>query len=261
MVRKFALIIFAVFSTVHAASASTLEEARTQLITGEYDRAIAIALELDTPEGLMLAAETLSAKVMLGYVDDANDSAKQARKWAEDALDALPDSQEAHVQFALAYGFETRTSSPFRAWRKKLPKKTLSAIEACRTKYPKDPRGDALLGAWHLGIVRKAGAKRGQSWFEATEEDGIKWYEKARRAAPQDIIIASNFAVTLLGLDPEKYIDQAGAIMTDIANMPANNAVEQDVKARIVNLNALTHDMDALKEAVSLMLDGGVEED
>lgn len=255
--------LFSIFAFIfffgQIAFASTLEEARAKLITGEYDAAIDMALALDTPKGLMLAAETLSAKVMLGYVDDANSEAKRARKWAEDALEAMPTSKEAHIQYALAYGFETRTSSPFRAWRKKLPKKTLAAIEDCRTKYPEDPRGDALLGAWHLGIVRKAGAKNGEKWFEASEDLGIKWYESARKAAPNDIVIASNFAVTLLGLDAEKHITRSSEIMAAIANMPTKTAVDEDIKMRVAKLKATTNDMDALNAAVTEMLDGGVD--
>lgn len=249
------------FCMANFAFANSLTEARAKLVTGEYDAAIDIALATDTPEGLMLAAETLSAKVMLGYVEDANDEAKKARKWAEAALEDMPTSQEAHIQFALAYGFETRTSSPFRAWRKKLPKKTLKAIEDCRTKYPEDPRGDALLGAWHLGIVRKAGTKNAMKWFSASEKEGIKWYESARKAAPQDIVIASNFAVTLLGLDAEKYVTRAAEIMTAIADMPTKNALEDDIKTRIAKLNATTDNMEALNVAVTEMLDGGVDKD
>lgn len=261
MGRFISACILSVFMFAHVAFASSIEDARAKLITGEYDAAIDMALALDTPDGLMLAAETLSAKVMLGYVDDANDEAKKARKWAEDALEAMPTSQEAHIQFALAYGFETRTSSPFRAWRKKLPKKTLRAIEDCRTKYPDDPRGDALLGAWHLGIVRKAGAKNGKNWFGASEAEGIKWYESAHKAAPNDIVIASNYAVTLLGLDAEKYVTRSSEIMAAIADMPSKTAVDEDIKKRIAKLNATTGDMDALNAAVTEMLDGGVDKD
>lgn len=256
MFRLICLCLVAITLLSGQALANNLADARSQFLSGDYDTAIELALSAQTPEGFMLAAETLSAKVMLGYVDDANDSAKQARKWAEKAVEALPNSQEAHIQFALAYGFETRTSSPFRAWRKNLPKKTLEAIEDCRVKYPDDPRGDALLGAWHLGIARKAGAKRAMDWYNASAEDGIRYYEAALQAAPDDIVIAGNYAVTLLGLDTDQYTDRAAEIMTAIANMPDRNAVEAEVKDRIAELYRLKDDPEALKQAVSLMLDG-----
>ena len=151
MARLLVILFFTVCLT-HTAFASALDDARTLLEDRKFDQAIELARADGSPEGLVLAAETLSTKVMLGYKDDANDRAKQARKWAETAQDKLPRSQEAMVQYALAYGIEARTSSTFRAWRKKLPQKTLAVIDAFRAAYPDEPRGDALLGGWHLGI-------------------------------------------------------------------------------------------------------------
>lgn len=239
------------------AFAGSLPEARALLNAGEYDGAIAMALMENSPEGLVLAAETLSAKVMLGYVDDHNKSAKKARKWAEKAAEALPNSQEAKVQFALAYGFETRTSSPFRAWRKKLPKKTLAAIKAIRETYPDDPRGDALLGAWHLGIVRKAGAKRGESMFGANEASGLDAYEKAIAATPSDIVIASNYAVTILAMDTEKYFNRGTELLNHIISVEPKNAVDTEIQTRMQALLQLADDKEAFTAAVVALVDEG----
>lgn len=239
------------------AFAGSLPEARNLLNTGQYDAAIEMALELESPEGLVLAAETLSAKVMLGYVDDHNDSAKQARKWAKDAAEALPNSQEAQVQFAVAYGFEARTSSPFRAWRKKLPKKTLAVIDRLRRHYPDDPRGDALLGAWHLGIVRKAGAERGKRMFGADEAAGIAGYEKALAGAPNDIVIGSNYAVTILALDTEKYFDRGTGVLKHVVLTESKNAVETDIQKRMEALLKLSNDRDVFAASVVALVDEG----
>lgn len=239
------------------AFAGSLPEARELLTAGKYDAAIEMALAEETPEGLVLAAETLSAKVMLGYVDDHHKSAKRARKWAEDAAEALPNSQEAQVQFALAYGFETRTSSPFRAWRKKLPKKTRAAIERIRETYPDDPRGDALLGAWHLGIVRKAGVKRGESMFGANEAEGITAYEKAITAAPEDIVIASNYAVTILAMDTEQYFDRGTNVLKHITSIDPKNAVEAEIQTRMRALLSLVDDKDVFAQTVLALVDEG----
>lgn len=254
MIRCF-LVIFAAYCLPIFAQASEVDDARGLFLRGEYDAAIDKAIAVNSAEGLLVAAETLSGKVMLQHVEDANDSAKQARKWAEDALEAMPESQEAHVQFALAYGFETRTSSPFRAWRKKLPNKTLEAIENVRTKYPDDPRGDALLGAWHLGVVQKAGAKNGEKWYGASAEAGVKYYEAAMKAAPGDIVIASNYVISILALDAELYLDRAREIMVHVETLSPQNAVEVEVITRIVKLQTLTHDKEALSAMALSMLD------
>ena len=232
-----------------------LSDARTLLVEGEYDQAITQASALQTPEGLVLASESLSAKVMLGYVDSPRKQAKQARKWAEDALEMEPDSQEARVQFALAYGFETRSSSPFRAWRKKLPQKTLTAIEEVRARYPDDPRGDALLGAWHLGIVRKTGDENGKKWFGASEADGIHYYDMALAAAPNDIVIAANYALILLAIDQDRHMERAAEMIRQLVTLSPQNATETEVQSRMGSLLDYT-DMDDLRQRVETLLDG-----
>ena len=237
------------------ANEARLTDARILFNAGEYDQALAIAEAADSPEGLALAAELLSAKVLLGYVDDAKDSAKQARKWAGEAVERDPELAEARVQYALAYGFETRASSPFRAWRKNLPAKTFDAIKIVRDRYPDDPRGDALLGAWHLGIVRKAGDKNARKWFEASEADGIKYYQAAIDRAPDDIVIASNFALILLAIDQDRFLEKARSLTDKVAGMTPRNAVESEVKSRMAELMTYETPED-LRGNVSRLLDG-----
>lgn len=256
MTRLAFLFLFSAIYYVEALAGS-LADARTLFIIGEYDAAIQMAIAEDTPEGLTLAAEILSAKVMLGYVEDHNKSAKQAKKWAEKAMKTDPNSQEARVQFALAYGFETRTSSPFTAWRKSLPKKTMAAIDVVRTYFPDDPRGDALLGAWHLGIVRKAGSKRAKSMFDAEVKLGIDGYEAALAAAPDDVVIGSNYAVTILAIDTEKYFDRGVEILRHIVSLPPQNAVDRDIQARMQALLSFSEDRDLLTHAVKVLINKG----
>lgn len=233
-----------------------LLDARAQLLSGQYDTAITMGETMGTAEGLSLAAESISAKVMLGYVEDAKDSAKRARKIAAKALELDDMSHEAHVQYALAYGFETQSSSPFRAWRKKLPKKTFNAIMDVRDKFPEDPRGDALLGAWHLGIVRKAGEKRAANMFDANEADGITHYETALSRAPDDIIILSNFTAVLLTIDATRHHDKARPLLEHIFAVPVSNAVEEDVKSRMMQFQPHLDDPMQLMKLAEMLLDG-----
>jgi len=249
--------IILLFALSFSAGADTqLSNARENLLSGEYDRAIEMGETMATAGGLSLAAESLSAKIMLGYVEDPKDSAKRARKLAGKALKLDSSSKEAHIQYALAYGFETQSSSPFRAWRKKLPQKTRAAIDVVRTKYPDEARGDALLGAWHLGIVRKAGAKRGAKMFDATELAGMEHYELALNKAPSDIIILSNYAAVLLCIDSERHHHRTAALLTRIFDAPASNAVEDDVKSRMLQFKPHLDDPKQLMMLAEKLLDG-----
>jgi len=258
MFRPFVLIAVFFVGLINSfahADELTFANARAQLLAGEYDAAISLGETIGTAEGLALAAESISAKVMLGYVDDRKDEAKRARKLAAQALELNENSHEAHVQFALAYGFEAQASSQFRAWRKKLPKKTRKAIDEVRLRFPDDPRGDALLGAWHLGIVREAGAEQAQDMFEANEADGIFYYEAALNRQPNDIIMLSNYMTTLLSIDAARHQIKSKDLLAKIIETPASNTVERDVKNRMLIFNPHLGDPDRLNDLAREWLD------
>lgn len=254
MVKFFLMSICALFLSVPV-FAGQVDDARDLYLNGEYDAAIDMAMATDTPEGLLVAAETLSAKIMLQQAENPHKSAKKARKWAEEALEALPGSQEALVQYALAYGFETNTSKPFAAWRKKKPQKTLAAVQAIRTQYPDDPRGDALLGAWHLGVIRKTGQKNGEKWFGASEADGIAYYEAALAAAPGDIVMTSNFAMALLAVDVERHFARSIEMLETLSAATANTAAEKEIVTKMAAATTLKGDKTALVNMANAILD------
>lgn len=249
--RKFfitAIILSALFALPAFADDANLADARQNYQSGNYDTAITLGKELGTVDGLNLAAESISAKVMLGYFEKPRKAATRARKLADKAREMDPNSREAHVQYALARGFESQTSSPFRAWTKKLIPKTRKAIEAVREKYPEDVRGDALMGAWHLGIVRKAGAGRADDFFDATEEDGIRFYEAALSRTPEDIIILSNFSAALLSIDAQKYNGKCQKLIQRIYAAKPLDAVDMEVKTRMLAFKPFMEDTEKLAE-------------
>lgn len=231
-----------------------ISQAQQYYQTGKYDEAIGLTEGLESAKGLSLAAEIISAKVMLGHFEKPRKAATRARKLAQKAQKLAPELYEAKVQYALARGFETQSSSPFRAWRKNLIPKTRKAIEKVQAENPKDPRGDALMGAWHLGIVRKAGAGRADDLFSATEAEGIRFYEAALKRAPSDLIILSNFTAVLISIDPEKHFEKAMGLLKRIDKAEPTNAVERDVKQLMAEMIAHSDDAEKLKELADTLL-------
>jgi len=214
----------------------TLEQARALFLSGAYDQARLSGQNIGTPDGLILASEALSAQIILGLVEKPHKQSKIALDLARKALDVNPENSKAVIQYALTYGLLTRTSNPMTAWRKKYPAKSLKIIENLRQDFPDDPRGDALLGAWHLGVIRKAGAKNGAKWFGADLETGLTLYETAKHRAPQDIIIASNYAISRFVIAPDIYQTQTQALLEDILKLPAKTALEHDVQLRMADI-------------------------
>ena len=231
-------------------------EARAALESGQFDLAASAAPQLGTTQARLIAAEALSAKVLLGLADDGKDTAALALAHASSVLTEDPENAEAQFQYALADGFMTRASSPFKAWRKKLPQKTKATVDALVLSMPDDPRAHALLGAWHIGIIRKTGEKNGEKWFGANAELGRAAYEKSLSLRPDDIIISSNYAVSFAELDFERYGPQARSTLQAVLASTPRNAIEAEVQLRMKNVLELWEDDTARDQRIERFLDG-----
>ena len=105
-----------------------------------------------------------------------------------------------------------------------------------RLRFPDSARGDALLGAWHLGVVRKAGEKNGEKWYGASIAGGISAYTEALKRAPQDILIASTYALSLYILDTDVYGQDARGLLEWVTKTPAQTAMDREVKERMARI-------------------------
>lgn len=235
---------------------NSAQEVRGLIASGDYETARMTAESLDTAEGYALAAESLSAQILLGEVSKLNKQSKQARALSQRALALDPALYNAQLQYALSDGFVTRTSGDITAWRKKLPSKTLAVIKEFRAAYPDDPKGLALEGAWHLGVIRKTGEKNGAKWFGASLAEGERLYAQARAAAPNDVLIETNYAMALLVLDAEKYGPQVGSVLDAVAAMPVNDDLYKKVQSKAATVLAAYGDDKKVKKLAGRFLDG-----
>lgn len=249
------LITFALFFAA-SAQANTAKDARELIALGDYETARAIAQNLQTAEGYALAAESLSAQILLGEVSKLNKHSKQARDLSEKALALDPALYNAQLQYALSDGFVTRTSGDIKAWRKKLPSKTLAVIQEFRTAYPDDAKGLALEGAWHLGVIRKTGEKNGGKWFGASLAEGERLYAEARAAAPNDVLIETNYALSLLVLDRDAYAPKVRPLLEAVATMPAPDDLYKKVQNKAAKILAASGDLKTMEKMAERFLDG-----
>lgn len=252
----FRALFLSLFLLCAPAWANSAEEVRALMTAGDYENAYNIASELNTAEGIALAAESISAQILLGEVKRLNKQSKQARELAQKALSLDPENYNAKLQYTLADGFVTRTSGDITAWRKKLPTKTLAVIGDFRRSYPDDPRGLALEGAWHLGVIRKAGEKNGQKWFGASLDEGLKFYDMARTKTPNDILIETNYAMSLLVLNPEHYGPFARPILENISQLQASTDLDRKVQARAAQVLTHYENPKRVKKLAADFLDG-----
>jgi len=253
-----AFALFISFILGGAALARGSEDIRLHMITGDYAAAYAHAEQLGTADGHALTAEILLSEIMLGQAEKNKKQAKRARKLAKAALELDPANQNARLQYAIADGFVTRETGDVSAWMKKLPQKTEAIVKAYRTDFPADPRGDALLGAWHLAIARKAGNKNAEKWFEASILDGRALFQKARLAEPDDIIIGVNYAFSLLALDEKDFegTDEARVILEQISMTDPADHLGQVLKGYAVEALKSIENRRLVSEYAGMFLDG-----
>jgi len=121
---------------------------------------------------------------------------------------------------------------------------------------PEDGRAHALLGAWHLGILRKTGNKNGKKWFGADPSLGQAAYETALSLRPDDIIIRSNYALSLAELDFETHKTRAREMLVTALAAQPKDAVERDVQLRMREVLNLWDDDTARADRIEQFLDG-----
>ena len=245
-----------------SASAASPEAVRQALTSGDYAAAFIQAETLEAAEGQALAAESLLSEIMLGQAEKNKKQAKRARKLAKNGLELDPSNQDARLQYALADGFVARETGDVSAWMKKLPQKTQVIVQAYRHDFPTDPRGDALLGAWHLAIARKAGGKNAEKWFGASIADGRTLFQSARGKRPDDIVIGVNYAFSLLALKDEDYSDlqEIRNLLIAVSSMVPEDHMGRVLKAYASDALSKIDSRDLVRGYAEMFLDGKTPE-
>lgn len=235
----------------HNALANSLQEIRITLEAGSYDLAVEQGTALGSADGLVLAAEALNAKLLLGKAERKVKTAKRAMKLAKAALVLDPQNAEAQLQYALSYGFYGRHVSTFTAWRKNLPKKILAEIDKAMVMAPQDGRTEALKGAWHLNLLYRAGGFNVEKRYGANEQQGKKYFQNALAKYPDgDIIINASYLMLNYVLDPEKQTEATKlALQETLLFLQPKNAIEQQVLTQMQDVYAGFETGEALKMA------------
>jgi len=114
-------------------------------------------------------------------------------------------------------------------------------VHAALRAEPREAWAHALEGGWNLEIVRRGGPV-GASYFGASVPAGRAAFERARALAPDDALIAYQYAVALLELDPRRNAPEAAKLLEIAGACRAGDAFEQRVQARARDVAAALKD-------------------
>lgn len=255
---QFTLTVLVSFALNGAAFAVGPEDIRAAMVEGDYAAVYTQAEQLLTADGYAVAAEALLLEIILGQAKKNKKQAKRARKLSETALELDPSHQNARLQYAIADGFVTREASDVSAWMKKLPQKTQAIVQSYLFDFPTDPRGDALMGAWHMAIARKTGSENGEKWFGATIAQGRALFQNARAAQPDDIVVDLTYAFSLLALKDKDfaYLEEARQILKGVTSAEPTDHLGRVLQSYAAEALTQIEDRDVVRDYAFMFLDG-----
>jgi tetratricopeptide (TPR) repeat protein len=193
---------------------------------GDWAMAQGLAATASDAFSKTLAAEAALAPLMLGEMAEADrgekrERARAAADLAQEALDINPDYSRAYLAYAAALGYQGRYSNPLSAMLARLPQRSHTQMERALALDPANPWANALLAAWHLEVVRRAG----EGMFGADSETGLERYRIAARLSDTPDI-PYHFALALLARDADMHGDEAIEQLRAAVAMETENALE-----------------------------------
>ena len=229
------LVLALVLAAMVPARADTPYELYT---AGRYDEAVRAALAEKDAGGYALAARATLAeeverdKPCLPCLVEAEDYAKRAI-----ALD--PKLVDAQVYYALSLGLESHIRGPEAARALDYPSLSKQAIDAAVAVDPKNPMALAARGGWNLAIVHGGGALLAALFYGASLHHGLDDFTAAMTAAPANIAVRYQYALSLSTFDRERFHTQIETALADTLRIPATTAYQRLVQSRAAELLAL----------------------
>lgn len=191
---------------------------------GDYLAAADIADDRATADNLAFAARALlAACVTSGDAETRERLLDRAEQTARQALALDDGSVEARLNLALVYGMRSKQMGVGEAFAHRYAPRGRTLITEALALAPHDARAHALLGAWHLEVLRRGG-RAGAIIYGARFEVGVAAFERARALSPDDPMIALHFGVALLQLDANRHAAAAETQLRAAAALPATDA-------------------------------------
>jgi len=203
---------------------------------GNYEKAAAEGARLNTAPALVVAARAVLAEAMLR--SPCLDCLKRAADLAQRSIGADPGLADGHVFLAVSLGYEARIVGVMQARLNAYPEKAKRELDAALKDDPHNPWALAALGGWNIEIVRGGGRMLARWLYGASVENGLRAFAASFKAAPGNLVLPYQYALSLGGLDPEIYRGDVRDALTRAIALKAQTAYESFAQSRARELLA-----------------------
>lgn len=220
------------------ASAEPSEQALALYHEGDFLSAANKAEASETASALAFAARALltEAELRTPY-GERGPLFDRAMELARQSLRLDASMIEAHLQLVAALGFKSRAMEGLEAHFSGYPEEAREHLDYVLDKDPGNALAHAMLGSWNLIIVRKGGTL-GAAVYGADVKTGIRHYETALTLAPDNALIAYQYALQCAALGTQEKLRRSEKILEGLLARKAESAVEEIVKNRAGMLKA-----------------------
>lgn len=203
---------------------------------GAYEQAVAEASRQNSAPGYALAARAALAEAVLK--SPCLDCLRRVEELARKAIAADPKTADGHVYLAVALGYEARIIGVVRARLGAYPEEAKRNLDKALESDPENIWALAAMGGWNIEVVRGGGAALARWLYGATVEAGLKSFAAAFKAAPDNLVLRYQFALSLAGLDPDAYRDRIADALARAGNAQPQTAYERFAQGRARELLA-----------------------
>lgn len=227
---------------------------------GHYQEAMRQGEDSHTAEGLAIAARAALADAMT-RPEPCLSCIKRAEEDARGAIALDGRIADGHVWLATSLGYEARLEGVVQASWKNSPAKAKAQLDAALADDPDNAYALAALGGWNAEIVRVGGAFLAGKVYDASLDKGLALFDRADRDAPRNVAVHYQIALSLAGLDAERYRPRIESELETAIQGPPQTVYEKFVASRAQELLALLKSGDQDAFAAKLRIFQGYPND
>ena len=164
---------------------------------------------------------------------------RRAEILARQAIAADPRVAEGHIYLAVAMGYEARIVGPVWARAHNYPGHAKEELDAALAIDPKSPWTLGALGGWNVEIVRTGGDTLADWLYGASVDKGLAAFAAAFKAAPDNLSVRYQYALSLSGYDPVRFRHEIEDAFARVAKAKPATVYESLSRTRAAELAGL----------------------